>query len=87
MYTKGPWEVKSATFTEKGVAFEVIMSEQVICAGDAKLIEAAPAMHEALKRIATKLESWGKSCLSGSEEDTLQEANQAIAKVISPKDK
>ena len=51
MYTKGPWEVKSATFTEKGVAFEVIMSEQVICAGDAKLIEAAPAMYEALRAM------------------------------------
>ena len=55
-HTKEPWEVKTATFTEKGVAFEVIMPEQVICAGDAHLIEASPKLYEACKNALENLE-------------------------------
>ena len=48
-YTKGPWKVISAEFTDKGVAYEVLMPKQEICAANAQLIAAAPKLYEALK--------------------------------------
>lgn len=57
-YTKGKWEVISAEFTDKGVAFEVIMPKQEICIGNARLIAAAPDMYEACKEA--RLAMWNK---------------------------
>ena len=45
-YTKGEWEVISASFTKNGVAFEVLMPKQEINIANAHLISAAPLGYE-----------------------------------------
>ena len=46
-FTKGEWKVISAEFTQKGVAFEVVMPKQEICIANAHLISAAPELYGA----------------------------------------
>lgn len=51
--TPGPWVVRSASFCDDGIpSFEVVMpGEPHMSAVDARVIGAAPGMHEALKKI------------------------------------
>ena len=53
-YTKGEWKVISAEFTDKGVAYEVVMPEQEICAANAKLISQAPRSYEWLIKVISQ---------------------------------
>jgi len=58
-YTKGNWKVISAEFTEKGVAYEVIMPKQEICIANAHLIAQSPRMADLLERLIN--DGWNAS--------------------------
>lgn len=48
-HTPGPWKVTYGEFTEKGVKYEINMTDQRLTAFDARLIAAAPDLKEALE--------------------------------------
>jgi len=74
-YTKGEWKVISAEFTDKGVAFEVVMLKQEICVANANLIAAAPDLYEACKYLARRCEDIMVGYTMGLTPDTVNWAS------------
>ena len=84
-YTKGEWEVGEGNDVYSGGACVARVCgapegiEESIA--NANLIAASPRLHKALKDMLSQWQSWGLPCDSPTDEEIIDNAQQALAQV------